>query len=153
MGDETSPSGLQLDNGRVNPAYQSDTSPDKVLEIPDMVGLPSAEMVDESVQTRAPRQGAIHKFQDTMDNFFHKYGGLLGKLVVVLLLVGYTVYFVFALVYRMDDSTTVLIVLTSLTVFFIIYGYLRDRFGERVYDTAVSPIETFLTSKWYIIKW
>lgn len=72
--------------------------------------------------------------------------------ILFLMFVGYSVYFGFALAYNLEWSIA-LIVFTSLAVFFIVYGFIRDRYGSVIYAKVLQPIGQFLNRFWPIIKW
>ena len=74
------------------------------------------------------------------------------RAVLLLLLVGYTVYFAFAIKHSVKGARA-LIVLTSLTVFLIGYYYVKKYFGKRIYKGVCVPLGSIFNKVWPILRW
>lgn len=45
-----------------------------------------------------------------------------------------------------------LLVIASMTVFFLIWDWVMERYGDQMWD-AMYPIRHFFNSKWFWMKW
>ncbi|CAH1792803.1 unnamed protein product [Owenia fusiformis] len=91
-------------------------------------------------------------FQLGFSQFITNNFNLLRNIFMGVLLVGYSVYFVFALLYSVQGATA-LIVMTSIAVFFIVYAFLRDHFGDTVNRVVFVPLGRLLDKHWFWLKW
>ncbi|ELU12189.1 hypothetical protein CAPTEDRAFT_123339 [Capitella teleta] len=76
----------------------------------------------------------------------------IGRMVLMLMFVGYTIYFVFAVRYN-AESARALIVLTALFVFCVVYCFIRDHFGNTIYKYCIGPVERALRKNWSWLRW
>ncbi|CAH1777708.1 unnamed protein product [Owenia fusiformis] len=90
--------------------------------------------------------------QTAISGIFKKYGKHLRRFAKYGFLVLFFVYFGFAVAYN-PTKAKALIVITCLVVLGFLYGEIRDRFGEKIYNCCCKPIEKPLSSKWKYIKW
>ena len=81
-----------------------------------------------------------------------RYRSVLFKLIVAVLVVGYTLYFAAAVVHNVDKATA-LIVITSLTSVAVVYVIVRDRFGDVIYRRCLRPTGDLVDRCWPVLKW
>jgi len=91
-------------------------------------------------------------FQETITDFFRSYKDIIYKVVGVVVLIGYTVYFAFAVKHSVDTALA-LIVITGITVFLVAYVWVRDHWGAIIYRKCMHPVDVVLSNNWYWIKW
>ena len=72
--------------------------------------------------------------------------------ILFLLLAGYTVYFVFAIMYNVEWAAA-LIVFTALAVFGLVYTFIRDHFGDSIEKHFLDPAGVVLAKFWRVFKW
>lgn len=118
------------------------------LEIVDGPGT----MLDLSMEDEERTDHPIEKFQRCVSFQWKKFHGVIWRLIMIVVLIGYSVYFGFAIAYSVDMATT-LIVLTSLGLAMAVYVFIRDNFGEKIYRHCLHPIGAFLDKYWHIITW
>ena len=94
----------------------------------------------------------VYKIQNVTVDCCNKHSKLLSRGTLFLLFVAYTVYFSFAVNYSVQKSIA-LIVITCIVVALIIYVFIRDHFGEAIYQHFFRHIETLMDKNWYWIKW
>lgn len=75
------------------------------------------------------------------------------RAVLFCLFCAYWIYFGFAVAYDLELAVS-LIVMTGIVIFCIIYVYIRNHFGEKIYNSCCLPIgvvwdRTWPTTKWY----
>ncbi|CAH1792804.1 unnamed protein product [Owenia fusiformis] len=80
------------------------------------------------------------------------YSSWIAKITLFILLSVYTIYFIFAIIHSVDAARA-LIVLTSLTVFFIVWNFVRDHYGDRLYGAFGEPVVNVLNKQWFWLKW
>lgn len=91
----------------------------------------------------------------TQRNFVHccrTYSSFIWKIVVFLCLVGYTVYFAFAISYNVQLAKS-LIIITCVVILLIIYTFIRDKFGEQIYKNCWSPLTKPIANHWGTLQW
>ena len=81
-----------------------------------------------------------------------KHKKLIGGCILLLLLAGYTVYFVFAILYNVEWAAA-LIVFTALTVVGLLYVFIRDHFGDEINRIVLDPVSKVIDKVWPILKW
>ena len=112
----------------------------------------TSEMTEEEETLDRDPNHPIVRMQDSTKNFFVKYGTYIGKITLLLMFVGYTIYFIYAVSYSYKDARG-LIVVTSCVVLVLIYNWFRDRFGEQIWDNCMQPMDTWWDANFHIIKW
>ena len=108
----------------------------------------SISVVDEDEYDDHP----VARMQYSCAQCWDKYGALTWKVFAWLMLLGYTIYFICAISYDVSMATA-LIVVTALVVLLIIYVFIRDHFGESIYNNCLHPIEKTWDKYFHIIKW
>lgn len=76
--------------------------------------------------------------------------------ILVVLLAGYTVYFVFAILYNVEWATA-LIVFTALAVVGLLYMFIRDHYGDFISRKLLAPLKKLTEKiepymKWYVVN-
>lgn len=96
---------------------------------------------------------AIEKVHSSFCNAFSRNKGIIKKIVLVVLLVAYFVYFGFA-VYTSPSRATVVIVLTCLVFFYIFAKLIWKKSGKKIHACCCAPIGRFFESKfWSYFRW
>ena len=98
------------------------------------------------------QQSRVGKMQHSVSTTVRTYSSTLKNMILFLLLALYTAYFTWALIYSID-SATALIVLTCLTVAGIIYSYISNHYGEKIYINILKPIGDFVGKHWHWARW
>ncbi|CAH1792806.1 unnamed protein product [Owenia fusiformis] len=80
----------------------------------------------------------IAKSRGGMGGRLKSAGGWLSKIVLLIMLLGYTCYFIAALVYSVEKARA-LIVITAIVVTLIFYTFIRNHYGERIYEKIFQP--------------
>ncbi|CAH1792805.1 unnamed protein product [Owenia fusiformis] len=118
------------------------------------VGIPERDT--DSVDTNASAGNVVtngmKNCQNSLKECCSKNSSWIIKIVLFILLCVYSVYFVFAIIHSVD-SARALIVLTSFAVFFIIWNFVRDHFGDRIFDAVCEPAGKVLNKQWFWLKW
>ena len=98
------------------------------------------------------QQTRVGQFQQSVSTTVRTYSSFLKNIILFALLALYTAYFAWALIYSIDGATA-LIVLTCITVAGIIYSFISNHYGEKIYTTCLSPIGGFLERHWRWARW
>ena len=96
--------------------------------------------------------GVVYKLQSNLAAGCIKYKTSIVNVVLLLLLIGYTVYFAFAIKYSVEGATA-LIVITCLVVAWLCYAYIRDTFGEKIYACCLGPCVNAIIRNWHCLQW
>lgn len=72
--------------------------------------------------------------------------------ILVVILTGYTVYFVFAILYNVELATA-LIVFTALTVVGLLYMFIRDHYGDFISKKLLAPLKRLTDKIGPYLKW
>ena len=113
------------------------------------------EILDESDESSIDGDSSptcVTQCQNTTMDACRKYSSQIVKVVLALCLIGYTVYFAFAIKYSVEGSK-MLIYLTCLTVFCILYVIVRDTFGATISRVVIDPISGWIDKHWSTLKW
>jgi len=94
----------------------------------------------------------MYKAQEITVSTLVKHKKLIGGCVLLLLLAGYTVYFVFAILYNVEWAAA-LIVFTALAVVGLLYVFIRDHFGDEINRVLLDPLSKLIDKIWPILKW
>lgn len=112
--------------------------------------------LDPAIRYLDPPEGRrphlIEQFQRCLSVSCKRFSRLIWRFVAFAVLVGYSVYFGFAIEYSVEMATA-LIVVTCLGVALAVYVYIRDHFGDKIYEKCLKPIETLIDRNWNCIKW
>ena len=127
-------------------------SPSRIPEESDSYQSSQTNSSDDSIVTTESHKGCVKRVQVNFSSFLNVNSSVIGKIILFLLLIGYTVYFAFA-VKRSVDGSKALIILTCITIYCIIYSFIRDAFGEQIYRRIFKPIGQLITGNWFCIKW
>lgn len=90
--------------------------------------------------------------QNTLGGLVHKHKVSIVRLIIALVLIGYTVYFAFSVKHSVDGAVA-LICLTAITIFLMAYVWVRDHWGRTIYNNCMKPIGHFLDTNWYWLQW
>jgi pyrimidine nucleoside transport protein len=94
----------------------------------------------------------VYRLQNFVMSGIEKYRKWIVRIIAFLALAGYTVYFAFAIDYNLEWAIA-LIVITCLTVFFLVYGFIRDHYGDSINEHVFEPISEFFSKHWHILQW
>ena len=94
----------------------------------------------------------ISRCQATFRGWCQNYSKFLIRLILVSLFVGYTVYFVFAILYNVDTAVA-LIAITGLTVLGICWVKIRDNYGDAINEKFYYPVVGFFEKRWHWMQW
>ena len=97
-------------------------------------------------------QAISFRIQSSTTSAIHQYSSMITKIVIAVCLIGYTIYLGFAINYSLEDSR-ILIYLTALVVFCIIYVFIRDTFGDTINKYFLDPVSDWVTERWHILQW
>ena len=122
------------------------------IEIPVEMPDPLDSTHEQQTQTSLNEDSCISNLQRAVAGCFSRHGSKIKTFVLLTVFVCYTVYFAFAIKTSVKGAT-VLIVFTSLYVFFYIYGKIKQKFGARMYKGFFGPIERWLKNNWHCYKW
>ncbi len=98
------------------------------------------------------QQSKMGKVQDAVTIKVRTYSSVIKNVVLLLLLGGYFAYFTCALIYSVDKSTA-LIVLTCLTVFGLVYSFISEYYGEKIYSKVLKPLGELFDTHWTWAQW
>ena len=102
-----------------------------------------------------PEDGSRHAvslLQKGVASFCKKYGTYVWRGILVVILITYTVYLGLAIAHSVSKATP-LIVLTSLTVAYVAYLFVKKHFGDYIYKNLFTPISDVFDRYWGCIKW
>lgn len=94
----------------------------------------------------------IVKLQDNTQYFCANYGKIVWRVIAVLCLIGYTIYLGFAINHSVSMATA-FIVVTCLVIFFLIWGFIRDNYGDEINRVVLEPLSDAWDRNFHIIKW
>ncbi|XP_013410730.1 solute carrier family 28 member 3 [Lingula anatina] len=123
-----------IDNGPVKGGFDSDDSG-------------SAESDD--VISNCARLEAV---QGAVDTFLEEHKRTLEIIALVLLLIGYAIYFVWALVLDFERATA-LFVITLLVVISVAYALIKKQIGGWMNTRIFKPVQKFGNSNRRVLKW
>lgn len=111
----------------------------------------SSKSEGSSVKYRNPNHPII-KLQNTTVHYYDKYGSTIWKVVGFVSFVVYSIYLGFAINYSVSMATA-LIVVTSLSILLVVYGLIRDAYGDRIHEACFKPIGECWDRNYHVIKW
>ena len=136
-----------------NGGYHSNTvTLQKPLDTIEMVPLedpPSYTSGDEYKTTNSTHP--LKRCHGAMSSCCGSHSRLIGRIMLGVLFITFTVYLAFAVRYNVEWSKA-LIVLSAITVFFLVYNYIRDHYGDTVYKCVLSPVFTPLSNSCFCLK-
>ena len=95
----------------------------------------------------------VHKLQVNTSSFFRTYAAYISKLVLVACLIAYTIYFGFAVNYNVEAAKA-LIVITGIVLFCLVYRFIRDHYGDTIYNQFLGPyIVKPMEKHWPSLQW
>ena len=97
-------------------------------------------------------ENCVHHFQTRVIDFVKEYSSYISKLFIFFSLVGYTIYLGFAINYSVEMARA-LIVITAIVLFCLIYVFIRDTFGDTIYNKCYVPVFSPLEKNWNTIQW
>ncbi|KAF6019720.1 hypothetical protein EB796_021948 [Bugula neritina] len=95
---------------------------------------------------------AIEKVQSTVSNFFSRHKSIITKAFWILLTLLYSAFLIYAC-YLDIARARVLIILTCLTAFVLLYKMFRSSCTEKFRETLYNPVKRIVKPMWNIIKW
>lgn len=118
------------------------------------VGTMTVEKVrkDEELEEHFDSSSRLVRFRNNLNKFYKENTNSVIKAILFFLLVGYSIYFGFAIKHSVSGAKP-LIIITSIVVFFIIYYLFKAKFGKSVYKNVLRPIELFVKRNTTIIKY
>ena len=94
----------------------------------------------------------VTSIQNKTKVFCGTYSSVITKIVAVVCLILYTVYFAFAINYSYELAET-LIWITVLVVLCIVYVFIRDTFGDQISEHCLDPMINFISQRWSTLQW
>ncbi|XP_077982817.1 solute carrier family 28 member 3-like [Glandiceps talaboti] len=94
----------------------------------------------------------IERVQTAIYGFLARYKRHIKIGFYALLLMAYTIYFIYALYYDFEGAIA-LFALTLFVVFCVTYSFIMKRFGDRLDDVICSPVMRLVDKYWNIIRW
>jgi len=96
--------------------------------------------------------GFVPRAQQATFAFCQEYSHIIGKITTIVMLVSFTIYFVFAVMHSVHTATA-LIGLTVFGVFCYVYSTIKKYFGEPIWKHCLEPIATGWTNSWPTLQW
>lgn len=94
----------------------------------------------------------VHNFQKSFSAFCSDHSKALFRVFYAVGLSVFIVYFAYAIYYDAELAKT-LIILTSVVVALVGYVFIRDVFGDSIYEHAVRPWLDPINKHWATIQW
>ena len=94
----------------------------------------------------------LKKCQEGVKSLSSRHSILMGTLIILIFVIGYSVYLGFVFT-RTTSGWTALIVLTCIVVFLCIYEKLKEKIGSKVQHTVILPLSTAIDKIWRSIQW
>ena len=94
----------------------------------------------------------VSDFQDSIVSGCKSNSTWIIRIVLLSLFILYTAYFTYALIHSAEGSTT-LIAITGVVVFVVVYGKIRDNFGDVISEKVIEPVGGFLSKHFGTIRW
>ncbi|CAD5122328.1 unnamed protein product [Dimorphilus gyrociliatus] len=95
---------------------------------------------NSDLDSRRESASKLVQFRIGLNNFYQNNTSAVIKLILLILLIGYSVYFGLAIRHSVSGAKP-LIVITSIVVFFLIYYALKAVFGKKIYKSVLKPME------------
>ena len=114
--------------------------------------LPQNDGISDTDSADVKNGGRVYQLQRAVSRGCNAYGSVIVKLILFLLLAGYTVYFTFALIHSVDGARA-LIVITCLCIALIGYSLVKKHFGKQIYSTVFLPVGNIFRKWWPVLKW
>ena len=108
--------------------------------------------VNKYYEAEPDKENLITKFQNKLSTIIDENFSFLVKATILLLVIGYFVYFIFALLHDADKSTA-LIVLTPLVCACICYSFIKQTYGEIINEVLIDPSLEVAKRYWPTLKW
>ena len=109
------------------------------------------EMFDEDEMVHNSTN-LVYRIQTKTIYSCKNYSSVIWKVLTFLCLAGYTVYFGFAISNDVDKAKA-LIIITMVVLLLLVYVFVRDHFGDAIYDKCWGPLTEPVSKHWHIIQW
>ena len=96
--------------------------------------------------------GYIARFQHCIGSFFTNHSKIISTSTHVLAVLGYFIYFAFALLHDFEEAN-VLFIGTCVVTGLVIYSYIRDCFGPTLKSKVIIPLWKQLMKVWPRLRW
>jgi len=96
--------------------------------------------------------GFVPRAQQATYAFCADYSYVIGKILTVLMLVSFSIYFVFAVMHSVHTATA-LIAMTAFALFCYTYSFIKKHFGDFLWDNILEPIANAWTKSWPTLQW
>ncbi|XP_077983269.1 solute carrier family 28 member 3-like [Glandiceps talaboti] len=130
-----------------NSPYDEKTDRCEKIDIEEEGGFYDDDDVPDNCCTRG-----IERVQTAIYGFLARYKRHIKIGFHAVLLMAYTIYFIYALYYDFEGAIA-LFVLTLFVVFCVTYSFIMKRFGDRLDDVICSPATRLVDKYWNIIRW
>ena len=114
--------------------------------------LPPNDGISDTDSADLKNGGRVYQLQRAVSRGCSAHGSIIVKLILFLLLAGYTVYFAFAIRHSVDGARA-LIVITCLCIALIGYSLVKKYFGKQIYSTVCLPVSNIFWKWWPVLKW
>ena len=92
------------------------------------------------------------RFQRWGSTAWGRYKKKIGYSVLILFLIGYTIYFGFALAHSVSGALA-LIVITCIVIVLIIYNVIKRIAGDWIWKHLLRPCKRGIDKQWFWLKW
>jgi len=138
---------------QMHPMPGKDLPPDyhySGLEYEDVYKEPYQKKSNESAEAEAT--GVVAGIQKTTYGLCAEYSKSIGTLITFLFVAAYTVYFVIACLYHSKQALS-LIIMTGFAAFCFTYTFIKNHFGDKIWDLCLSPALFHFNKAWPYLKW
>ena len=94
----------------------------------------------------------IRRFQRWGSTAWDRYKKKIGYSVLILFLIGYTIYFGFALAHSVSGALA-LIVITCIVIVLVIYNVIKRIAGDCIWKHLLRPCKRGIDKQWFWLKW
>lgn len=107
---------------------------------------------DSFAENENQSHSKLVKFRMGLNKFYANNARGVIRGVLLVLLIGYSIYFGFAIRHSVNGAKP-LIIITSIVVFFIFYYTIKAKFGKQIYRGVLRPIEMLVRRNGTILKY
>ena len=92
--------------------------------------------------------------QTSLSSFWERHGQTIKYIIYALLVLGYAVYFGFAMAYEFGSESSIrLLWMTCLAVFIVLVTVISDKWGDAINEKVIDPPVNFVKRHWMLFKW
>lgn len=87
-----------------------------------------------------------------ISEYLKKHEKIIWNGIYLMLILGYLAYLIYACFYDIDEAL-VLLIITGIIVFCVLYMVLKDNFGDGVFNSCCLPLTTKVQKNWSSLQW